>query len=335
MARAAGSIDGKRGGGRSGFLLTLVTLVGALIALVLHPALGLPVAGAALAGLTLSRRHVAGIVSIVLGAAVAAGLASQTMYTVGVPLIGVDVPAAAPYVFAALMAVSFSIVGPLAAQLLQRRSALETVATLTVLLLGAQVAALMVFAAGADQSLGAYVSDATASLALEAGAGTELAEALVAMWPGALATTTGFTALFSVLGAGLAGARQGRPVNRIPVLQLLDLDPRLVLLPITAIALIALGKLVESSAVNNAGDNLLVVARWVFFLQGISVFAGLYQKAKVSRPLRTAGFICLGVTEAFAPLVSLTGLADVWLNIRRLPREGTVSGEPKATSGVD
>lgn len=335
MARVADNGSPIRGRGRSPLSLVLVTLAGAALALLLHPAMGLPIAGAALAGLTLSRRHAAAVSAIIVGSALATVLAAQTMYTVGVPLTGVEVPDWAPFAFAAMMGASFAVVGPVAAQLLQRRPALETVFTLTVLLSGAQLVTLAVFAASVGQSLGAYVSAATASLATQAGMGTELAEVLTAVWPGALITTTGFTGLFTVLAVGLAGARQGRPLNRIPALPTLDLDPRTVLLPIAAIALLAAGRLSGSQPVASIGENVLIVARWVFFLQGISVFAGLYQKVKVSGPLRVVGFVCLGVTEAFAPLVSLTGLADVWINIRRLPREGAVPGEPKATSGVD
>lgn len=335
MARAAGSEDAGRGAGRSPLALVLVVLAGAALAPAVHPVIGLPVAGSALAALLLSDRRLSAVVAIVLGAGLASAIAAGSMYTVGVPLVGVDLPTFAPYAFATLMVISLSIAGPVTAWLLQRRPALETIAVLAVLLAGAQVAVLSALAAGVGSSLGAYAASATGSLATEAGLSGELAETLVGMWPSALVTTAGFAAMLAVLGVGLAGARQGRSLNRIPALPTLDLDPKTVLLPIGAVALLAVGRWSGSTTVENVGANVLVVARWVFFLQGISVFAGLYQKAKVTRPIRIAGFVFLGITEAFAPLVSLTGLADVWLNIRRLPREGSMPGEPKATSGVD
>lgn len=335
MARAAGSVTVRASGPRSVLSQTLAALAGAAVAFLLHPALGLPIAGAALAGLWLSGRRVVSAVTAAGAAALTTVLASQTLYTVGVPLVGVDVPRDAHYVFAGLMTVSFLLVGPVAAALLQRRPALETAVSLTALLFVAQLTALASLAAGVGLSVGAYVAGATTNLAVSAGVTGDIAEVLTTLWPGALVATTGLSALLTVAGVGRAGARQGRPVNRLPALSALDLDPRAVLLPIAAAALLAVGLMMGSGPVEQAGLNVLVVARWVFFLQGISVFAGLYEKAKVSRSLRIVGFLFLGVMEALAPLVSLTGLADVWLNIRRLPREGTAPDEPAAPSGVD
>jgi uncharacterized protein YybS (DUF2232 family) len=62
--------------------------------------------------------------------------------------------------------------------------------------------------------------------------------------------------------------------------------------------------------------------RWVLFAQGVAVFAGLYERVKVSKAGRAFGYATLAITEAFLPLVSLTGLVDVWLNFRKLPRDG-------------
>jgi len=81
--------------------------------------------------------------------------------------------------------------------------------------------------------------------------------------------------------------------------------------------------------------NLLVVARMVFLLQGIAVFAGLYRRANVSRPVRVLGFALLGATEMMIPAVSLTGLADIWLNLRRLPRDGVTPESPSGPPGIE
>jgi hypothetical protein len=73
----------------------------------------------------------------------------------------------------------------------------------------------------------------------------------------------------------------------------------------------------------------------VFFLQGVAVFAALYERAKIGRPARSLGYVVLGVTEMLLPLVSLTGFADVWLNLRRLPREKHPDEAVEAPSDTD
>jgi hypothetical protein len=333
MARAAANSDARK---RSALPLVAAAVFGAVLAVALHPAVGLPIAGAGLAGLTFQKRGALFTLALALGTAATTALADATLYVVGVPLVGVPVTARAPFVFAVLTACSLLAVGPLAAALLRRRSALETIGVVAVALTALQFAALAALAAGAGRSLGAYASAATESLATQAGVGKDIVATLSGMWPGALLTTTTLTALFAVLGVSLVGAQQGQALKRMPVLPALDLDPKTVLLPIMAVALLAAGRFAgDGSWLTAVGENVLVVARWVFFLQGLAVFAGLYQRAKVPRFLRAFGFVLLGVTEAFVPLVSLTGLADIWLNIRRLPRAGELTQEPEAPSGVD
>jgi hypothetical protein len=126
---------------------------------------------------------------------------------------------------------------------------------------------------------------------------------------------------------GRVGMRRGVAVRPLPRLGAIDLDPRLAIVPIAAIALIAAGRLPVSvaAALDVAGTNLLIVARWMFFVQGLAVFAGLYERARFGRVTRALGYGMLGITEALLPLVSLTGLVDVWLNVRRLPRDGAGS----------
>jgi hypothetical protein len=71
-------------------------------------------------------------------------------------------------------------------------------------------------------------------------------------------------------------------------------------------------------------------------LQGIAVFAGVYQRVGLGRFSRSLGYMLLGVAEVLLPLVSLTGLADVWVNFRRLPREKVADGGPvEADTGRD
>jgi hypothetical protein len=335
MARADGSIPARLALGKT-VPLVLVALFGALFTLLLHPVIGLPIAGAALAGLIFGRRTLAALVATLAGGALTAVVASGTLYVVGLPLTGVPTTARAPYVFAAFVVASLVVAGPVTAAAMRRRSAVQTTVLVTAMLTVLQLAVLSSFASGAGQSLGGYMSSAARSLAAQAGMGVDVVATLISMWPGAAVAMNCFTAVFVVAGVGVVGARVGASLQRLPALTILDLDPRAAVLPIAAIALIAAGRLPFGAAptLEIVGKNLLVVARWVFFFQGLAVFAGLYQRAKFARPVRTLGFVLAGVTEALFPGVSLLGLADIWLNLRRLPRDTSESAElPGATSG--
>lgn len=336
MVKAAGNIAPSGVAGRSALPAAALAVGGALVAVLFHPTVGLPIAGTALASLAM-RGHVwLGAFVLSLGTVLATALADSSVYVVAVPLTGVPVTARAPIVFGALMVASLATVGPGAVSLLRRRSALGSVVVIAMTLAGIQLAALALLANGAGSSLGEYVGGATRSLGEQAGLDEEIALLLVQMWPGVLVTASAVAAFLAVAGVGRVSARLGVPLNRLPSLAVIDLDPRTVIVPIIAVALLAAGRLVEEIGLFTlAGVNILVVARWVFFLQGLAVFAGLYEKGKVSRPFRAFGFVFLGVTEAFAPVVSLTGLADIWLNIRRLPRENSAPGETHGSAGVD
>jgi hypothetical protein len=320
-------------GGRTTIPLVLVALVGALSVVVFHPLIGLPIAGVALAALVYREQTTIALAASLLGAVLAGFLAHATVYVVVFPLIGVPVPALAPYVFTALVAASLLLVGPGAVALLRRRSMLATAGVLAVALTTLQAGALAAFASGAGTRIGEYVSTAAARLVTETGAAEELGSAVASMWPGALVTMNGFTAMLVVIGVVTVGVRSGMAPRHISPLATLDLDPRTVVLPIAAVALLAAGRFQggADSTLTFAGQNLLVVARWVFFGQGLAVFAGLYARAKVARPVRAFGFVLLGITEAFIPAVSLMGLADIWLNVRRLPRDTSAAGPSGAT----
>jgi len=304
--------------------MVLVAIVGAVSTVVFHPVIGLPIASIGLASLVYARKTLAATATVVVGTVLTTGLARTTLYVVVFPLVGVPITARAPYVFAALVLASLLVAGPLAASLMRRRTGLQTVVVVAGLLSGAQVAALAAFGAGAGMGVGEYIAAVVDGLVTRLGLAGEMAESVLAMWPGAMVSINAASAVLVVVCIGAVAAKRGVAVRGIPALAAVDLDPRLVIMPIAAIGLIALGRLPLDAArsLGNVGMNLLVVARWVFFIQGIAVFAGLYERAKFARPVRAFGFALLGVVEALIPAVSLMGLVDIWLNVRRLPREG-------------
>lgn len=333
MARAAGNTTPVSLTGRQAVPLVLAAMAGAVSTVLFHPLIGLPLAAAALAALVYGGRTWASLAACIAGGAMAGLLASVTVYVVGFPLVGVATTLRAPYIYTGMVIAELILVGPVVARTMRRRPALETTVVVTAALTALQVAALAVLAAGAGQGTSEYLTAAVQSLAAQAGMAEEVAETVISMWPGALVTVNGLTAMLVIVGVGVVGTRFGIVLRRVPALATLDLDARTVVLPIVAIALLAAGRLPVAIAptLDVMGKNLLVVARWVFFLQGIAAFAGLYERRKIARPIRALGFMLLGVTEAFVPLVSLTGLADIWLNLRRLPRDAATSGLPGAT----
>lgn len=313
--------------------LAVVAFLGALGVVFIDPLIGLPVAGAALAGLAYSGRT---LLSASLGL-LAGLLASSMLYGLALPLLGSPVTVRESVGQTALTIASLLVVGPVAAVLMKRVSAFTTAVVLTGALTADAVAKLAIPASIAGQSVTGYMESTLGVLASEMGTTEEMVRTIISTWPGMYIAIGGLTALFVMVGVGAMGARFGVKTRGVPPLMVLDLDIRTVVLPISAIALLAAGKLPVQSAstLEIVGTNLLLVARLVFFLQGIAVFAGLYERAKFARPVRMLGFVVLGVTEMFVPAVSLTGLADMWLNLRRLPRDGVEAKRPGPTPDGD
>jgi len=309
--------------------LAAVAFAGAFAAVFIDPLIGLPVAGAALAGLVYGGRNAISVLVGLLAGLVACGV----LYGLALPLLGSPVTVRESVGQTALTMASLLVVGPVAAVLMKRASAFMTAVVLTGAITVDAVAKLAIPASIAGQSVTGYIESTLGVLASEMGSTEEMVRMIVSTWPGMYIAIGGLTALFVMVGVGAMGARFGVKTRQVPPLVVLDLDVRTVMLPIAAIALLAAGKLPVSfaSTLGIVGTNLLLVARLVFFLQGIAVFAGLYERAKFARPVRLLGFVVLGATEMFVPAVSLTGLADMWLNLRRLPRDGVAPGRPGPT----
>jgi hypothetical protein len=337
MARVAGSPSASALSLRSTVILVVAVLVAALSMTLLHPALTLPVAGTCLAALVFGGQGLLAVLASVGAGALATVVSGATTYVVGFPLVGVALTARAPYVLGALTIGSLLLLGPVTAGLVRRRPPFETTFVLAAALSVMQVLALASLASGAGQTLTQYVSAAFSSVTAQVASLADAQAAFVAAWPSMIVALNGLTAILTIAGTGVAATRLGVDTRRLPPLAVIDLDPRMVLLPIVAIALLAASRLpLEiSSTLDVVGTNLLMVARWMFFLQGLAMFAGLYERANFGRAARSLGYVLLGITEALIPLVSLTGLADIWLNLRRLPRDGKPAQVVEAPSDTD
>lgn len=75
--------------------------------------------------------------------------------------------------------------------------------------------------------------------------------------------------------------------------------------------------LVPVSLVRLVSMNVLVVLSLLYFCQGVAVIATWLLRYRVPRPLRCIGYIIMFMHPLFI-LVIIIGLADIWLDFRRL-----------------
>jgi hypothetical protein len=320
-----------------------VCLLGAVIATV-FPFVGIPVAAGALASLWFGGRRTAAVL-----AAVAGGAATM--------VLALPSPTPSAIVGAVHIAVWLLVAGPLAAVLLgrwQAVNALLAVAGLSVVLMAGLFG---VTAALQGESVQAFVSSEvrsilepylTQALAPDAAAGEvpaevteqidELVDGAVRAWPSAVAVEAGLAAMLALVAVGTVAVRSGVAVRSVPRFEALDLSPHVVWGLIVGIGLVATDKFLggwNDGVLGLVGENAMRITQWVLFLQGVAVFAALYKKVGMGRLSRMFGFILLGVTEAFVPLVSLTGLIDMWVNVRKLPRDGQSGGTGDAAEPAE
>jgi len=215
--------------------LAVVAILGAFAAVFVDPLIGLPVAGAALAGLVYGGRSAISVVAGLL-----AGLAAcSVLYGLVLPFFGDPITVRESVGQTVLTIASLFIVGPVAAVLMKRSSAFTTAVVLTGALTADAVAKLAIPASIAGQSVTGYIESTLGMLASQMGTTDEMVQTIVSTWPGMYIAIGGLTAMFVMVGVGAMGARFGVATRRVPPLTVLDLDVRTVVLPIAAIALLA------------------------------------------------------------------------------------------------
>ncbi|HZL05836.1 MAG TPA: DUF2232 domain-containing protein [Coriobacteriia bacterium] len=312
-----------------------VCMVGAALSVVV-PFVGIPIAAGALATLWYGGHKPFALLVAVLGGALTLVMSSSGLSPMGI--------ASAVHIALWLL-----VAGPLAAALLRRWPAVNVllvVAGLSIVLIAGLFG---VTAALQGESVQAFVSSqvraviepfVTQALAPDAATSevpaavaeeiNALVDSAVRAWPSAIAVEAGLAAMLALVAVGMVAVRSGVPVRSVPRFEALDLSPHVIWGLIAGVALVAADKFLggwNDGVLGLVGENALRITQWVLFLQGIAVFASLYRRAGLGRITRTLGFVLLGVTEAFVPLVSLTGLIDMWVNVRKLPRDGQPKGD--------
>ncbi len=68
------------------------------------------------------------------------------------------------------------------------------------------------------------------------------------------------------------------------------------------------------------GANLLIVFGFIYFILGISVAWGLFEKYNLPMVWRVGIFLILALFFGVAIIIPVVGLLDVWINFRRLQR---------------
>jgi uncharacterized protein YybS (DUF2232 family) len=299
---------------------SLVSLFGAYVALWV-PFLGVPIAASALAWLWFRGMKLpAVIVAVGCGAATFASDLAGPIY----------------------VTLWLLVAGPLAASMLRKRSLTSVVLVVTILMSGIWIGVLTGAAAyeGKNvQVLMVSLVDTATEPALRQVVGTDqgaeetrkqidgMAETFTRMWPAVFVIVSFLTALFSVSAVAMVARASGTDVSGSQALQELDMSPHVVWALIVGVGMIAADKFLvgwSGGILGIAGENIVRVTQWVLFVQGVAVFAGLYRRAGFSRLSRSLGYVLLGITEMLLPLVSLTGLVDLFVNIRKLPRDGVV-----------
>lgn len=314
MVRAGADSGGGQLGPRDIVLLGTGCVVAALLVPEL-PFVGAPLATLALAWLTYQGR-----------AGIAAGLALLAAAAVAF--------AAADPLVALIVGPMLLLCGPATAIALESRSALRVALALGVGIAVVWFATLVgeVVASGlgpmrfyADQvaEMTKLMTAVLGSAPQDAETVREAVRMVLELWPSYLVVSAGLTALLSVLSATAVARWTGRQVNALPKLASADLTVHVAWPAIIGLLLLAAAGFRQTDTAWYAvvARNLLFVGRALLFMQGLAVFAGLYERAQFKGPIRTIGFAMLVFTESMIPLVSLTGLADLWMNIRRLPRE--------------
>jgi hypothetical protein len=152
--------------------------------------------------------------------------------------------------------------------------------------------------------------------------GEELIDAVVRFAPSGYVVMAVATVIPTVAAIGWAARGSATEVNRFPALNRLDLSPHVIWLPIAALGCMAAGQILgePDGLMVTIGLNVLLAARVALFLQGLGVLDAWLRKAGVGRVGRFFGWTAALLVDATTWIVSLLGLIDFWVNLRKLDR---------------
>ena len=304
---------------RDASLLSVAVVLGALMT-PLVAAVGLPVVAAGVAGL------------VYRGKVAIAGFAAAFGVSAVFVLQRVD----AVFVLPAVVAVLFAVA------LLPKRSAQVVGA----MLVGVITLANIGFEEALARAQGTTLTAATA-LQLQLAVGqvvkalgtsataevvsrlNEVVKMMSTAWPATYFEAALVAGVLVIAAIAWAARRAGQHVNVVPFSRL-DLTPHVLWVFVVGLLLLAAsyGAFPASKPFGVVGLNLVLCARTLFVLQGLSVSAGVLDRAGVGLGGRILALAALAALDALTLVVSFIGLLDFWVNFRRLPRDGVTPAAP-------
>jgi hypothetical protein len=131
-----------------------------------------------------------------------------------------------------------------------------------------------------------------------------------------------FLAVVVIAAIAWSARRADEPVN-VPPFHLVDLPPLMILGAVIALLMLGFAKVASAGPMwTTVGMNVLLCTSYLLLIQGLAVYSALLKRAHVGTLGRAAAYVVLLVLNLLLSIVTLTGLADMWINFRRLPREG-------------
>lgn len=309
---------------RNAVAFTVATVAAAFVVPVV-PFAGIPMAAFALGWLT----YRFGIVPA-SALAVAAGVLPVVMVRQALGLSPLD----AGFIVIALLAS-----GPGAAWALRRYQAFNVVAVVSIVIGGAFVVSPLgteVLEGSLEMWRRLTEAIAASGSVADADAFRETASTLLrqmsATYPATSVYNMGLGVLLAVPLISRAAKSLGVQASRYPALEGSDLSFHLVWPTIAGFAMLAASAFFRQGEglLWTVGTNVLMIVRPALFLQGLAVFASLYHRIGMSKPMRVIGYALLLLLEAIVPSASALGLLDLFANLRKLPRDGNMAPVPQA-----
>jgi len=156
-------------------------------------------------------------------------------------------------------------------------------------------------------------------------------------WPSVLLALTAVQSFIGVWLVGILARRAGAQAERFGSIETVDMSWHVVW-PVTAgFTLLAWDQIVATAPwwASTLGWNLLLAMWMVLSVQGLGVAEGLFKRWKMGTIPRLILYGVLLWAGVLLPAAGAIGLADLWLNARRLPRGGTPDIRVESTDETD
>jgi len=295
-------------------MMQLAAIVAGTVLAPVLPFIGVPLAAAGVAGLVYRGHTGFAAAAAAVGVAVV-GVLNVTDLAFVAPVIGAVVLTVVSLRTRPMQAVAAAFAGVFALASMAAQALMARAQGTTLTAIVAQQSQLAL--ADVTKALGSSASAETLA-SLKNGA-----QLLASTWPTTYFQAGVIVGALVVVSVVWVARKVDNPLEIGPLASL-DLSPHVLWPFVIGLFLLAASYLsfAGASALGVVGLNLLLCARTLFFIQGISVMAGVLDRAGVGLGGRIFALAAFAALDALTFVVSFTGLLDFWINFRRLPREG-------------